>query len=77
MPKVARSTGEGQAPLEDRPHSLMEDQARPKQLQRALGKGPLLQTYAQRHLLAQIEVRSRFGLLVGYSLIDLQEQRCG
>jgi hypothetical protein len=49
---------------------------RPKQLQRALGEGAFLQTYAQRYLPAQVEVRPRLGLLVRYSVVDLQQQRC-
>jgi hypothetical protein len=53
----------------------MQDQARPKELQRTLGEGTLLQTYAQRHLPAQLELGPRLGLLVGYSLMGLQEQR--
>jgi hypothetical protein len=61
--------------LEDHPHPLMQDQARPKQLQRALGEGPLLKANPQCHLPAQVEVRPRLGLLVGRSLVDLQEQR--
>ena len=74
-PEVARLAREVQALLEDRPHPLVQDQVRPKQLQRALGEGPLLQADAQRHLPAQVEVRPRLGLLVRYSLVGLQEQR--
>lgn len=76
MPEVARPAGKDQALHEDRPHPLVEDQACPKQLQRTLGEETLLlQTYAQRDLPAQVEVRSCFGLLVGYSFVGLQEQR--
>jgi hypothetical protein len=75
MPEVACPTGEGQALLEDRPHLFVEDQARPKQLQRTFGKRLLLQANPQRDFPAQVEVRPRFGLLVGDSLVDLQEQR--
>ena len=31
-PEVTRPTGESQAPLEERPNPLVDDQARPKQL---------------------------------------------
>jgi hypothetical protein len=41
-PEVARPAREGQALPEDRPHPLVEDQTRPKQLQRTLGEGSLL-----------------------------------
>jgi hypothetical protein len=65
-----------QALAENRLHTLVEDQARPKQLQRALGEGPLIQTHAQRDLPAQVEVRPPLGLLVRYSLL-VDHQLCG
>ena len=48
---------------------------RPKELQRALGEGPLLQADPQRDLPSQVEVRSRLCLLIGCPFIGLQEQR--
>src|SRR5215203_3133329 len=74
-PEVARMTREVQALLEDRPHPLVDDQARPKQLQRALGERPLPEADSQRDFPAQVEVRSRLGFLVGDTLVGLQEQR--
>jgi hypothetical protein len=53
----------------------VDDQARPKQLQSALGERPLPEADSQRDFPAQVEVRSRLGFLVGDTLVGLQEQR--
>jgi len=68
-------TREVQTLLEDRSHPLVEDQARPEQLQRTLGERPLFQADLQRDFPAQVEVRPRLGLFVGNPFVGLQEQR--
>jgi len=74
-PEVARPAGEGQAPLEDGPHLVVQDQLGAEQLQGALGEGALLQADAERHRPAQVEVGPRLGLLVGDAVVGLQQQR--
>ena len=55
----------------------MEDQLGSKQLQRALGEGPVLHLNTQRHLPPDIKIRPLFGFGVAYLVIGLQQQRVG
>src|SRR5215207_6915377 len=74
-PEVARPAREVQTLAENRLHTLVDNQTRPKQLQRALGEGSLLEADSQRDFPAQIEVRLRLCFLIGDSFVGLQKQR--
>ena len=63
-----------QTPLAHPPHSVVQDQLRTEQLQRALGKGPLLNLNPQGHLLPDVEVGFRLGLGVAGLVVGLQQQ---
>ena len=75
--QVARLPGKAQAGLEYLPHLVVQYQLGAKHLQCALGKGPILHLNPQRHLPADVEVRSGLGLDVADLVVGLEQQGSG
>ena len=75
--EVAALAGEAQALLEDGLQSLVQDELGAEDLQGALGEGTFVEPNAECHLPAQVEVGPLLGLLVGGTVVGLQEQSGG